>query len=64
MNSEKIINCQNVWKLYGNNPEKFINSNQIEENSTANSYSYELGNGTEVKIQRFDDTSFTVTLPK
>ena len=28
MNSEKIINCQNVWKLYGNNPEKFINSNE------------------------------------
>ena len=28
MNSEKIINCQNVWKLYGNNPEKFINSSE------------------------------------
>ena len=28
MNSDKIINCQNVWKLYGNNPEKFINSNE------------------------------------
>ena len=43
--------------------EKFINSNQIEENSTTNSYSYKLGNGTEVKIQRFDDSSFTITLP-
>ena len=28
MNSEKIINCQNVWKLYGHNPEKFINSKE------------------------------------
>ncbi len=28
MSSEKIINCQNVWKLYGNNPEKFINSDE------------------------------------
>ena len=28
MNSEKIINCQNVWKLYGDNPEKFINFNE------------------------------------
>ena len=28
MNSEKIINCQNVWKLYGNTPEKFINSSE------------------------------------
>ena len=28
MNSEKIINCQNVWKLYGNNPEKFISSSE------------------------------------
>ena len=28
MNSEKIINCQNVWKLYGHNPEKFINSSE------------------------------------
>ena len=28
MNFEKIIRCQNVWKLYGNNPKKFINSNE------------------------------------
>ena len=43
--------------------EKFINSNQTEENSSTNSYSFELENGIEVKIQRFDDQSFTITLP-
>ena len=35
----------------------------IEENSSINSYSFELDNGIEVKIQRIDDESFTITLP-
>ena len=40
MNSEKIISCQNVWKLYGNNPEKFINSdeNKSLENIKKNNF--------------------------
>ena len=40
MDSEKIISCQNVWKLYGNNPEKFINSdeNKSLENIKKNNF--------------------------
>ena len=43
--------------------EKFINITQLEENSSLSSYSMELDNGISIKIQRFDNESFTITLP-
>ena len=43
--------------------EKFINISQLEEDSSMSVYTMQLENGINIKIQRFDNESFTITLP-
>ncbi len=43
--------------------EKFINNIEATENTNNNAYEMQLENGVNIKIQRFDDESFTITLP-
>ena len=43
--------------------EKFLGAGQYENISTDSVYSMKLQNGINIEIQRFDDESFTITLP-